>query len=150
MVTSIVGARSDVNQSASVRGVIDFDPPAGTVGEARAEVTLGNYPNYYFYWGMKNEGQIVVDSIRITKGRGGVFQREFQNGLALVNPTTTTLVIPVEPGYRRIMGTLDPITNNGLPVTQVALGHRKMVWFSSGRRRPSIRPILPNRLPRRT
>ena len=116
-----VSARSDVNQSASVRGVINLDPPAGTVGEVRAEVTLGNYPGYYLFWGMKNEGRIVIDSIRVTKGRGGVFTREFQNGLALVNPTATTLVIPIQPGFRRIMGTLDPITNNGLPVNQVAL-----------------------------
>ena len=46
----------------------------------------------------------------------GVHIRRFEHGLALVNPTTQTVSVPVSPGYKHILGTQDPITNNGKPV----------------------------------
>ena len=49
----------------------------------------------------------------------GVHYRNFEHGLVLVNPTATTVIVPVSPGYKRILGTQDPIVNNGAPVVNV-------------------------------
>ena len=43
-------------------------------------------------------------------------KRHFQNGLVIVNPTTSTASIPVEAGYRHFVGKQDPVTNNGAVV----------------------------------
>ncbi len=116
-----VGARSDVNLNASDRNLIILDPPAGAVGQARADVTLGPYSGYYLYFGMLNGGSIVIDSIQIVSGRGGVFRRDFDKGLALVNPTTAPLTVDIEGGFFRIAGVVDPVTNDGTPVSRVTL-----------------------------
>lgn len=116
-----VGARSDVNLSASNRNLVILDPPAGAVGQARADVTLGPYTGYYLYFGMLNGGSIVIDSIQIVSGRGGVFRRDFARGVALVNPTTAPITLDLESGLFRIAGVIDPVTNDGTAVTRVTL-----------------------------
>lgn len=115
------GTRSNADLNASNRNILILDPPAGTVGEARGDVTLGNYPGYYLYWGLKNGGQIVIDSIRIIEGQGGAFRRDFEYGIALVNPTSSPFTIPLGGVYYRLDGTVDPITNNGMSTSQVTL-----------------------------
>lgn len=118
-----VNARSDVNQSASDRNaIILLDIPAGTVGEARGEATLGPYADYEFLWGIKDGGRIVVDSIRIVEGLGGVYRRDFARGLALLNPGREAQTVEIGPGFNRIQGVVDPITNNGQPAPEVTLG----------------------------
>jgi len=116
-----LGARSDVNLNASNRNLLILDPPAGAVGEARADVTLGPYPDYYLYFGMLNGGSIVIDSIRIVSGRGGVFRRDFDKGIALVNPTLAPMTMDLESGLFRIDGVIDPVTNDGSLATRVTL-----------------------------
>lgn len=116
------GARSAQNLSLSDRNLVIFDPPAGTVGEARGELTLGPYSGYYLYFGMRNGGEIVIDSIQILRGRGGAFRRDFQHGLALVNPTNAPITLDIEPGFRRIAGTVNPGFNNGQSASHITLG----------------------------
>ena len=45
------------------------------------------------------------------------YKRHFQYGMAIVNPTTTTVSVPVEKGYSHFVGTQDPVTNNGAAVS---------------------------------
>lgn len=116
-----VGARSNVDLNGSNRNALILNAPAGTVGQARGELTLGSYPDYYFLWGIKDGGEIVIDSIRIVTGRGGAFRRDFEDGIAFVNPSSQPITVQVEPGFRRIAGQVDPLTNNGAPVSQVIL-----------------------------
>ena len=71
-----------------------------------------------------NDMSIIVDNVRISKSTGGVFRRDFENGVVLVNPTARTVSIPLSElegpmqrtGLRRIHGTQMPDINNGLPV----------------------------------
>jgi hypothetical protein len=114
-------ARSDVNIPGSDRSAVILDLPAGTVGQARGEITLGQYPGYYLLWGMRHGGRIVIDSIRLTEGGGGVFRRDFSGGMALVNPSNGPITVDIGPGYHRINGILDPFTNNGLPASVITL-----------------------------
>ena len=115
------GARSDVDLNGSARNAVILNPPAGTVGEVRGTMTLGNYPGYYLLWGLRSGGEIVIDSIEILTGQGGAFRRDYENGIALVNPTQAPVTIQVGPGFHLIEGVVDPFTNTGEAVTQVTL-----------------------------
>ncbi len=59
---------------------------------------------------------LAVDTPQQVQVYQGVHMRRFTNGLALVNPTSQSIIVPVSPGYQRILGSQDPITNNGKAV----------------------------------
>ncbi|HMH17903.1 MAG TPA: putative glycoside hydrolase [Burkholderiales bacterium] len=50
-----------------------------------------------------------------------VWRRDFQNGVVLVNPTTSAKTVKLEPGLRRLAGHQDPAINNGSAASQVTL-----------------------------
>ncbi len=50
----------------------------------------------------------------------GVWRRDFQRGIALVNPTDHPVTLTLEPGLSHLTGKQDPI-NNGAPVSSVTL-----------------------------
>jgi hypothetical protein len=51
----------------------------------------------------------------------GIWRRDFQNGVVLVNPTIETRTVNVEPGLRRLAGKQDPVANNGSAVGRLTL-----------------------------
>ena len=51
-----------------------------------------------------------------------VWRRDFQNGIVLVNPTTTSRTVDVGLGVRRLAGTQDAAVNDGSSVLQITLG----------------------------
>lgn len=51
----------------------------------------------------------------------GVWRRDFQNGVVLVNPTSETRTVTVGSGLRRLAGKQDPAVNNGSAVSQVTV-----------------------------
>jgi hypothetical protein len=51
----------------------------------------------------------------------GVWRRDFQNGVVLVNPTILSRTVTIESGLRRLAGTQDPSVNDGAVVSQVTL-----------------------------
>lgn len=51
----------------------------------------------------------------------GHYQRRFEKGLVMVNPTDGTVEVDVPPGYRHIGGRQDPQVNNGKIVTHLQL-----------------------------
>jgi hypothetical protein len=51
----------------------------------------------------------------------GVWRRDFQNGVVLVNPTSASRTVAVGPGLRRLAGTQDPAVNDGAAVSRVTL-----------------------------
>ncbi len=54
--------------------------------------------------------------------RNGVWRRDFEGGVAIVNPRGNgPVTISVEPGLRRIAGEQDPRVNNGEPAGQINL-----------------------------
>jgi hypothetical protein len=55
----------------------------------------------------------------------GIWLRRYTNGMVLVNPSKTTAAsIDVGPGYKHILGTIDPVVNNGQPARIVTLQPR--------------------------
>ncbi|PYX59051.1 MAG: hypothetical protein DMG76_06835 [Acidobacteria bacterium] len=51
----------------------------------------------------------------------GVWRRDFQYGVVLVNPTTSAKTVKLEPGLRRLAGNQDRAVNNGAAIAQVTL-----------------------------
>ena len=51
----------------------------------------------------------------------GVWRRDFENGVVLVNPTATARRVTVEAGLRRLAGGQDRAINDGAPVTRLSL-----------------------------
>ncbi len=74
---------------------------------------------------LTDTGTVVVDDITLVEGPGGVWRRDFENGIVLVNPTSETITVSqsdvsgplLRTGIRRILGTQDPNWNNGQAVT---------------------------------
>jgi hypothetical protein len=51
----------------------------------------------------------------------GIWMRRYTNGLVLVNPSASTLSINVGTGYKRLLGTQDPVVNNGAVESMVTV-----------------------------
>jgi hypothetical protein len=72
----------------------------------------------------------------------GVWRRDFDNGIALVNPKGNgTQTVTLESAFVKIRGTQDPVTNNGQTVTTVTLKDRDGIILL--RQKPVIRPATP-------
>lgn len=74
---------------------------------------------------LSDVGSVSIDNIRVLEGSGGVFRRDFEQGIALVNPTSDALAMSQQQvsgplgrtGIRRLKGVQDPLWNNGAAVT---------------------------------
>jgi hypothetical protein len=53
--------------------------------------------------------------------RDGVWRRDFEKGVALVNPTDAAVVVELEPGFSRIRGQQAPTVNDGTAAEAVTL-----------------------------
>jgi hypothetical protein len=72
----------------------------------------------------------------------GVWRRDFDNGIALVNPKGNgQQTVTLEGPYIKIRGSQDPVTNNGQTVTSVTLKDRDGIILL--RQKPIARPAAP-------
>jgi hypothetical protein len=53
--------------------------------------------------------------------QNGVWRRDFERGIALVNPAAHGVTLAIERGYRRLSGEQDPVANNGRPAISIVL-----------------------------
>jgi hypothetical protein len=51
----------------------------------------------------------------------GIWRRDFENGIVLVNPAAQALTVPLERTFQKILGTADPVVNDGSRVTEVTV-----------------------------
>jgi hypothetical protein len=51
----------------------------------------------------------------------GVYRRDFDGGIALVNPSSGTQTVTLERTYHRLRGLQAPSVNSGAPATSVTL-----------------------------
>ena len=73
-----------------------------------------------FYFGQA-AGDVWLDDCHLQAGSTSLYRRDFQNGIVLVNPSSTGLTVPLEHEYRRISGLVDPAANDGALVTQITV-----------------------------
>jgi hypothetical protein len=84
--------------------------------------TNGSNSTLRFNLGRENT-QVWFDSIYLFKNKSAhVFMREFENGMALANATSSSKTIQVGSGWKRIRGNQDPNINNGNSVSSVTIG----------------------------
>ena len=75
----------------------------------------------------------------------GVWRRDFDNGIVLVNPKGNgAQTLTLDTAYVKIKGTQDPATNNGQTVTSVTLKDRDGIILL--RKNPLKRPAAPQKL----
>jgi hypothetical protein len=75
----------------------------------------------------------------------GVWRRDFDNGIVLVNPKGNgAQTLTLESSYVKIKGTQDPATNNGQTVTTITLKDRDGIILM--RKNPLKRPAAPQKL----
>lgn len=67
-------------------------------------------------------GDYWIDDVHVQVGSMSVWRRDFEKGIVLVNPTPSTVTIDLEEPYRKILGTVDPVLNDGSVVTSVSIG----------------------------
>ena len=73
-----------------------------------------------FYVG-QIEGELWLDDVHLQAGASTLFRRDFQNGIVLVNPATTSMTVPLGRTFQKILGFRDPGINDGAFVTQVTV-----------------------------
>jgi hypothetical protein len=75
----------------------------------------------------------------------GVWRRDFENGIALVNPKGNgSQTVTLETAFVKLRGTQDPATNSGSTVTTVTLKDRDGIILL--RKNPVKRPAAPKSL----
>jgi hypothetical protein len=88
----------------------------------------------------------AVDQPPTTAWQKGVYRREFENGVVLVNPRKNgAQTVELEPGFARFNGTQDPAHNNGQPVTRITLADRDGIVLVRQGDRPA-KPAAPQDL----
>ncbi|HVU23014.1 MAG TPA: putative glycoside hydrolase [Opitutus sp.] len=66
----------------------------------------------------------------------GVWRRDFDGGIALVNPTEATVTVQVGSGLHRLAGKQDPRTNDGRPASAVTLASKDGIILVRDRASP--------------
>ena len=81
-----------------------------------------------------DDGDVWLDDVHFQAGATNVYRRDFQNGIVLVNPAAQALTVPLEPTFRRILGTADPVVNDGSMVTEVTVPPSDALFLIGGDR----------------
>ncbi len=91
----------------------------------------------------------AVTNPSTTAWQNGVYRRDFENGIALVNPRGNgAQTVTLESQFVKVSGQQDPATNNGQTVTTVTLKDRDGIILlrTSPVSAPSKRPLPPSSL----
>jgi hypothetical protein len=62
--------------------------------------------------------------------QSGVWRRDFEHGIALVNPAKEAVTLTLDPGFCRLKEKQDPATNDGSPATSIMLPARDGIILS--------------------
>jgi putative glycosyl hydrolase-like family 15 (GHL15) protein/Ig-like domain-containing protein len=97
---------------------------SGDTGRAHFPVTLQAGSGYRIHFVLLGGGRVAIDNVRVTEGGAGPWRRDFERGIALVNPLNRPYTFSAaelagsvgRTGIRRILGAQDSGTNNGQPV----------------------------------
>jgi hypothetical protein len=87
----------------------------------------------------------AIDPPQFNYWQNGVYMRRFENGMALVNPKGNgTSIVQIPPGYSRINGDQDPVTNNGQVAESVTIAERDgLILIKTDKSDDSKRPKPP-------
>lgn len=66
-------------------------------------------------------GHVWLDDVHVQLGITSVYRRDFDHGIVVINPSLTDKTVTLEKPYKKILGTRDPVVNNGAVVDSVTL-----------------------------
>jgi hypothetical protein len=108
------------------------------------QVTLiphsANFAGLQFFLA-QSAGEVWLDDVHFQAGVTNLYRRDFQNGIVLVNPSAQALTVPLERDFRKILGTRDPVTNDGAITTQATVASNDAL-FLIGDDRIAPSPIM--------
>ena len=115
----------DLTQTRSASLYLPDSGAPGQQGTLRASVRITD-DGVKVFGGLPDTGAIAIDNVRLVEGTGGVWRRDFEHGIVLVNPTPVPQYVPQNwiagpfgrTGIRRISGSQMPLINNGADVTE--------------------------------
>jgi hypothetical protein len=90
-----------------------------------------------------DDGDVWLDDVHFQEGATNLYRRDFQNGIVLVNPAVQSLTVPLETAFRKILGTTDPVVNDGSRVTEVTVPPSDALFLIG---RDTIPPAAPSDL----
>lgn len=101
----------------------DRDAEIGHRGTLRASFRMPN-DRHILIGSLSDAASLLIDNLQLVKSTGGVFRRDFENGIVLVNPTPEECSLSQaaiegalgRTGIRRIDGGQVPAWNDGSPV----------------------------------
>ncbi len=82
------------------------------INENNAAVKFGFTLRTGTYW---------IDDVHVQLGQTGIWRRDFEKGIVLVNPTANALTVVLEKPFKKIVGTVNPSVNDGSLVSQVTI-----------------------------
>jgi hypothetical protein len=130
-------ARSETTQTINAWVQLRRDPWTDICGLGRAELTpqwrsytltapaAVSSPDSRLLFALGGcSGTVQIDDVSLREGAVDLWRRPFAGGLAIVNATGASAVVPLGGVYRRLLGDQDRGTNDGRIVTSVTLGPR--------------------------
>jgi len=119
----------------SVQAAVQQSISPGTVRGSQWYILSGSWQSYtltftapvsetavkvQFNFG-KAAGTVWLDGVSLQEGDPNLWRRDFTNGTLLLNATNTAQTVMLGAGYRHILGTQNPTTNNGATVSSVTV-----------------------------
>ncbi|TFG89076.1 MAG: hypothetical protein E4H17_01290 [Gemmatimonadales bacterium] len=89
------------------------------------------------------DGDVWLDDVHFQEGVTNLYRRNFQNGIVLVNPAARSLSVTLETSFRKILGTADPVVNDGSWVSWVTVPSSDAVFLIG---RDGVAPATPGDL----
>jgi hypothetical protein len=74
-------------------------------------------------------GEVWFDDVHFQAGETSLWRRDFENGIVLVNPGNVPLQVPLQGSFRHILGTVDPVVNNGSVATSATVAPSDAVFL---------------------
>jgi len=85
-------------------------------------------------------GDVWFDDVHFQQGVTNAWRRDFQNGIVLVNPSVFPMQVPLGGTFRRILGTVDPVTNDGTATTTALVPAADALFMIGTAARDTIPP----------
>lgn len=114
------GSRSDSRPGLGDRQLASFNGSAGQKG--RVSVLITTYSSdYYLYYGIKYDGSVAIDNIRLEEIPFGVWRRDFTNGVVLLNTLDKPSTLKLDQLYYHLAGNQQANVNNGTLAPELIL-----------------------------
>ena len=104
----------------AIGSLLYSDTVKGLEGTLRSSAKITSATSSAFA-ALTDSGTVILDNIRLVQSTGGVFRRDFEQGVVCVNPTAEAIELSLadlqgplqRTGLRRIAGVQDPLLNDG-------------------------------------